>query len=289
MPVEILLLTALGLAVAVVVTARLARRRVTGTLRRELGAAPGDDFGRVIRELRSDAAEARTDSTRAREDLGQIGELLETGVVHIAADLRVTSANRAAHWLLGQRAGSLVGRSAMEAFVDHRMEGLVRTATRTGATSTELATLGGSDRIVLVRARQATTGGIWLVLEDVTELVRTETMRERKGLMDDRSDAFVVLPGGIGTLEELVEILTLKQLGYHDRAIVVLDAGGYWDPFLAQLDRMVELGLAAASLPSLLDATHDVAGTVAAIRGYRPRRGTGDVMDEVEAVEAPGS
>ncbi|MBA2730343.1 MAG: TIGR00730 family Rossman fold protein [Euzebyaceae bacterium] len=128
-----------------------------------------------------------------------------------------------------------------------------------------------------------------IALEDVTELVRTETMRERKGLMDDRSDAFVVLPGGIGTLEELVEILTLKQLGYHDRAIVVLDAGGYWDPFLAQLDRMVELGLAAASLPSLLDATHDVAGTVAAIRGYRPRRGTGDVMDEVEAVEAPGS
>jgi len=128
-----------------------------------------------------------------------------------------------------------------------------------------------------------------IALEDVTELVRTETMRERKGLMDDRSDAFVVLPGGIGTLEELVEILTLKQLGYHDRAIVVLDAGGYWDPFLAQLDRMVELGLAAASLPSLLDATHDVAGTVAAIRDYRPRRGTGDVMDEVEAVEAPGS
>ena len=177
MPAEVLLLTALGLAAAVVVTARLARRRVTGTLRRELGAAPGDDFGRVIRELRSDAAEARTDSTRAREDLGQIGELLETGVVHIAADLRVTSANRAAHWLLGQRAGSLVGRSAMEAFVDHRMEGLVRTATRTGATSSELATLGGSDRIVLVRARPATTGGIWLVLEDVTELRRLQRIR----------------------------------------------------------------------------------------------------------------
>lgn len=177
MPVEVLLLTALGLAAAVVVTARLARRRVTGTLRRELGAAPGDDFGHYIRELRSDAAEARTDSTRAREDLGQIGELLETGVVHIAADLRVTSANRAAHWLLGQRAGSLVGRSAMEAFVDHRMEGLVRAAARTGATSSELATLGGSDRIVLVRARPATTGGIWLVLEDVTELRRLQRIR----------------------------------------------------------------------------------------------------------------
>ncbi len=128
-----------------------------------------------------------------------------------------------------------------------------------------------------------------IALEDVTELVRTETMRERKGLMDDRSDAFVVLPGGIGTLEELVEILTLKQLGYHDRAIVVLDAGGYWDPFLAQLDRMVELGLADASLPGLLDATHDVAGTIAAIRGYRPRRGSPDDADQIETIEAPRS
>lgn len=128
-----------------------------------------------------------------------------------------------------------------------------------------------------------------IALEDVTELVRTETMRERKGLMDDRSDAFVVLPGGIGTLEELVEILTLKQLGYHDRAIVVLDAGGYWDPFLAQLDRMVEMGLADASLPGLLDATHDVAGTIAAIRGYRPHRGSPDDADQIETIEAPRS
>jgi len=65
----------------------------------------------------------------------------------------------------------------MEAFVDHRMEGLVRAAARTGATSSELATLGGSDRIVLVRARPATTGGIWLVLEDVTELRRLQRIR----------------------------------------------------------------------------------------------------------------
>jgi len=57
------------------------------------------------------------------------------------------------------------------------MESLVRTATRTGATSSELATLGGSDRIVLVRARPATTGGIWLVLEDVTELRRLQRIR----------------------------------------------------------------------------------------------------------------
>ena len=177
MPAEVLGLIAAGIVAAVVVTVLLTRRQVTGRLHRQLDVAADDDLGRVVREMRGEAAAAREDSARARGDLSQIGELLETGVVHIAADLRVTSANRAAYWLLGQRAGSLVGRSAMEAFVDHRMEGLVRAAARTGATSSELATLDGSDRIVLVRARPATTGGIWLVLEDVTELRRLQRIR----------------------------------------------------------------------------------------------------------------
>ena len=91
-----------------------------------------------------------------------------------------------------------------------------------------------------------------VALEDVTRLVRTETMRERKALMDDGSDAFVVLPGGIGTLEELVEITTLKQLGYHDRVIVLLDPTGYWQPFLAMLRHMVDARLATADLLDLI-------------------------------------
>lgn len=109
-----------------------------------------------------------------------------------------------------------------------------------------------------------------IALESVTELVRTDTMRERKALMDARADAFVVLPGGIGTLEELVEIVTLKQLGYHDRAIVLLDDQGYWDPLLDQLHRMVERGFASPALLDLLVVTIDVAGTVAALRAYTP-------------------
>jgi uncharacterized protein (TIGR00730 family) len=77
-----------------------------------------------------------------------------------------------------------------------------------------------------------------VALHDVTELIRTATMRERKQLMDDRSDAFLILPGGIGTLEELIEMVSLRQLGYHDRPIVVLDADGFWKPLRAQLDLM---------------------------------------------------
>lgn len=70
------------------------------------------------------------------------------------------------------------------------------------------------------------------------ELIVTTTMRERKRLMDERADVFVALPGGFGTLEELLEILTLRQLGYHDKPIVIVNTGGYYDPLLAQFERI---------------------------------------------------
>lgn len=134
-----------------------------------------------------------------------------------------------------------------------------------------------------------------IALETVTELIRTDTMRERKALMDARSDAFVVLPGGVGTLEELVEIVTLRQLGYHDRPVVVIDADGYWDPLLAQFDRMVAESLASATVRDLLDVTADVPGAVralaaAACGGDRGGRGGAErvgVAEELEAVEGP--
>ena len=109
-----------------------------------------------------------------------------------------------------------------------------------------------------------------IALEEVTELIRTDTMRERKKLMDDRSDAFVVMPGGVGTLEELVEILTLKMLGFHERTIVLLDPDGYWQPLLDQFGRMVDLGLAQTDLWQLWETTPDVASTIAALRAPQP-------------------
>jgi cytokinin riboside 5'-monophosphate phosphoribohydrolase len=74
------------------------------------------------------------------------------------------------------------------------------------------------------------------------ELVVTATMRERKQIMDDRAEAFVALPGGFGTLEELLEIMTLRQLGYHSKPIVVVNVGGYYDPLLAQFERIFAEG-----------------------------------------------
>lgn len=81
-----------------------------------------------------------------------------------------------------------------------------------------------------------------VLFQQCSELIFTETMRERKQLMEDQADAFLALPGGIGTLEEFLEILTLKQLGQHNKPIALLNLLGYFDPLLAQLQQATEQG-----------------------------------------------
>jgi uncharacterized protein (TIGR00730 family) len=76
------------------------------------------------------------------------------------------------------------------------------------------------------------------MLKMADELIVTDDMHQRKRLMFERSDAFVALPGGIGTLEELVEQLTWAQLGQHDKPIIVADIAGFWKPFLELLAHM---------------------------------------------------
>lgn len=74
----------------------------------------------------------------------------------------------------------------------------------------------------------------------LTRLIEVESMHERKKLMADQSDAVIALPGGCGTLEELLEIITWKQLGLYLNPIVILNIGGYFDPLLAMLRKAVE-------------------------------------------------
>jgi uncharacterized protein (TIGR00730 family) len=76
------------------------------------------------------------------------------------------------------------------------------------------------------------------MLREVDELIVTEDMHQRKMLMFQKSDAFIALPGGIGTLEELVEQLTWSQLGRHTKPIIVANIDGFWTPFLNLLDHM---------------------------------------------------
>ncbi len=79
--------------------------------------------------------------------------------------------------------------------------------------------------------------------DDLDDLVMVDSLYDRKSVMDVRSDAFVVLPGGIGTLDELLEIMTTRHLGFHDRPLVLLDPDDYWRSFHALLADMVEASL----------------------------------------------
>ena len=78
----------------------------------------------------------------------------------------------------------------------------------------------------------------------LSELLVVDSMHTRKRLMFERSDAFVVLPGGLGTLDETVEIITWRQLGLHDKPVVIVDDGDYWQPFIGLIDHLIDSGFA---------------------------------------------
>jgi cytokinin riboside 5'-monophosphate phosphoribohydrolase len=90
------------------------------------------------------------------------------------------------------------------------------------------------------------------------ELVVTDTMGRRKDEMIRRADAFVALPGGLGTLEELLEVLTLKQLGYHRAPIVLLQVDGFWDGLLAFFEELFAAGFAKPAYRALYHVADDV-------------------------------
>ena len=98
-----------------------------------------------------------------------------------------------------------------------------------------------------------------------TELVVVESMHERKRLMAEKADAFAVLPGGIGTLDEMFEILSWKQLGLHDKPILLVDIGGYWAPLRALLDHIVAEGFARPQTHDLLQIVPTVAAVMAVL------------------------
>ena len=135
---------------------------------------------------------------------------------------------------------------------------------------------GGSIGLMGVAARTALAAGGEVVgiiprgllereqgLEDVSELIVTESLRERKGIMFDRSDAFVALPGGFGTLEEVVETLTLRQLRYHNKPIYFLNPDGFFDPLLAFFDHAVASGFVHPDHLSLFAVFPDVSSLMA--------------------------
>ena len=104
----------------------------------------------------------------------------------------------------------------------------------------------------------------------LTDLRVVATMHERKAVMADLGDAFVALPGGLGTLDELFEVLTWAQLGLHAKPTGLLDLGGYFQPLLAFLDGAVQARFLQPAHRGMLLVEADPTRLLAALRAYRP-------------------
>ncbi|MFZ6004611.1 MAG: TIGR00730 family Rossman fold protein [Actinomycetota bacterium] len=104
----------------------------------------------------------------------------------------------------------------------------------------------------------------------VTELHEVASMHERKALMYDRSDAFIALPGGLGTLDELAEVATWSQLGLHAKPLVLLDVDGFWSPFVDLLDGMVTAGLLKAANRALIEVCDSGESALEHLRRVEP-------------------
>ncbi|MEQ9123209.1 MAG: TIGR00730 family Rossman fold protein [Alphaproteobacteria bacterium] len=126
----------------------------------------------------------------------------------------------------------------------------------------EAALKAGGDVIGVIpdflRAREVGHAGL-------TDLIVTDGMHDRKQIMFNLATAFVVLPGGVGTMDETIEILTWKQLGNHRKPIVVVDLEGYWGPLLGALEAAVQAGFMSQDTLELLQVVDSVDAAMAIV------------------------
>ncbi len=130
------------------------------------------------------------------------------------------------------------------------------------------AALDAGGRVIGVMPRHLATRE--LIKQGLTELHIVESMHDRKRMMFELSDAFIALPGGIGTLEETVEILSWRQLGIHDKPVLLLNAGGAWNHFAALMEDRAEAGFCASSDLDLYEIVDDVEDVLGALGNARP-------------------
>ncbi len=109
-----------------------------------------------------------------------------------------------------------------------------------------------------------------VLFEHCTEFIYPETMRERKKIMDESSDAFIVTPGGIGTFDEFFEILTLKQLGRHNKPIAILNTNGYYNHLKSFLQNGIEENFLAEECNKLFFISDDIEALINYLETYNP-------------------
>ena len=112
--------------------------------------------------------------------------------------------------------------------------------------------------------------------EGLTELRVVDGMHDRKRVMFELADAFVVLPGGFGTLDETIEIVTWRQLGLHDKRVVLVDVNGFWEPLRSLIATVVSTGFAHPEHANLFTMARSVEDVFTALRDAPPTRVTPD-------------
>ena len=166
----------------------------------------------------------------------------------------------AEYYEAGRELGRLMGRHGHGMVFGGGCEGLM------GAVVKGLAEEGG-ESIGIAPTFFAEKG---VLFEGCTRFIWTETMRERKQKMEELSDAFVMTPGGIGTLEEFFEVLTLKQLGRHNKPIAVLNTRGIYDDLIRQMERYREEGFVNPSVLEIYKVFREPAELLDWLEHYDP-------------------
>jgi uncharacterized protein (TIGR00730 family) len=118
--------------------------------------------------------------------------------------------------------------------------------------------------------------------EKCDELIVTETMRQRKEILETRGDAFIALPGGLGTLEEIFEIIVGRLLGFHAKPIVLLNVAGFYEPLLAMLDHAVEQKFIKPKARQLFFVASSVEETISHLLGPSPTPSAASVSAQAE-------
>jgi two-component system phosphate regulon sensor histidine kinase PhoR len=175
-------------AIVIAIVAGIAMARgatldgIAAAIRRDDAAAPdarprGDDLVDEVMRVRRRAEAAEFALGQRLRDVAYLADLIGVGVIRLTDDLRVEVANAAAHVFLEREPRSMIGRTAIEALLDHRIEAIARTAAERGTASGEIVLREPDGPTLVIRARRSPILGIWLVLEDVAELRRLQRIR----------------------------------------------------------------------------------------------------------------
>ncbi len=135
---------------------------------------------------------------------------------------------------------------------------------------TARAAKNSGTRVVGVIPRSFLEKGI--AYKDADELILSNNLRDRKEIIESKSDAFIALPGGFGTLEEIIEILTLKQLMFHNKPVVFINTNSFYDNLIAQFETGYQENFAKKEYKELYYVSKSVENAINYIKHYTPKQ-----------------